>query len=482
MKKMINKIKNEASKDIVVIGDLMLDEYVMGEVSRISPEAPVPVLKEQSREFSFGGATNVAANCAHVGCNVHIIGLLGRGDSAGEKLLSMLAEKKIFVDGIVLSSERLTTRKKRIVSNNQQLLRIDTEETKLLSVQERDRLVCNIHSIIKNDSVVLISDYSKGVIDREIVKEILICAEACNAVVIADPKGPNFDKYKGVHYIKPNLKEFNQMVDCFGLKKTDSLIDNGRRICEKLQLSGLIVTLGEKGLQFVSHDREIFVKACKREVYDITGAGDTVLAFLAVGFSHSFPIEESIRLANAAAAISVSHHKTYSVGLDELYSFESGEKVFYDWSALKSELERVRLEKKKIVFTNGCFDLLHKGHIFLLNEAKKRGDILVVALNTDESVSRYKGPGRPIKDLSERATIMSAIGVVDYVVTFDQDTPKELIEFLKPDVLIKGGDYKVETIAGYDFVRSYGGEVDVVDYQQGFSTSNIVKSLSIRGS
>ena len=481
MKHLVQILKNSGPKEVVVVGDLMLDEYIIGDVTRISPEAPVPVFREKEERASFGGAANVAANCKHVGCNVHMIGVIGDSDSSGKKLVSMSLDKNICVDGVILSPDRVTTRKKRVVAQQQQLLRIDTEDTFALTSYEQDKIICHIHTVIKSGSVVLISDYAKGVVDEQIVQEVLTRAEVCGSIVIVDPKGPNFDKYKGVHYIKPNLKEFNQMVDFFDLKQGEEfMIENGRKICELLQLKGLIVTMGEKGLQFISKDRDDFYQATKREVFDITGAGDTVLAFMAVGLAHGFSIDQSIKLANRAAGVAVSHHQTYSVSVDELLDIgpELDEKIFMEWGRLEKELEWLRNEKKKkIVFTNGCFDLLHSGHIYLLQEAKKRGDILVVAINTDESVSRFKGPGRPIKTFSERARIMASIDVVDYVVAFEQDTPRELIEALKPDVLIKGGDYKIEKIAGYDAVTSYGGKVETVEFKHGLSTSNLVKSV-----
>jgi len=477
---LVQILKKADAKNIVVIGDLMLDEYLVGHVGRISPEAPVPVLREERRDFSFGGATNVAINCRRVGCSVHMIGLIGDRDQTGKNLLSMLIEKDVFIDGVVKSPNRVTTRKKRIVAQQQQLIRIDAEETHELSKYERDNLICNIHTIIKPGYLIVVSDYAKGVIDRQIIEEIIARASVCGSVIVVDPKGPYFDKYRGVHYLKPNLSEFCQMIRHFDLNPEDSIVINGRKICELLQLRGLIITMGEEGLSFVSPESDVFYSAHKREVYDITGAGDTILAFLSVGLAHGFSVSQSLRLANLAASIAVSHHKTYAVGLDELLEDRKGaiEKICNDWRSLKEVTDWLRSEqKKKVVFTNGCFDLLHSGHIFLLQEAKKRGDILVVALNTDESIKRYKGEDRPIKTLKERAKIIAAINVVDYVVFFDQDTPAKLINYLKPDVLIKGGDYQVERIVGYDVVTSYGGRVETIAYQEGLSTTGLVQSM-----
>lgn len=479
MRSIIQALKNNIAKDIVVIGDVMLDEYVHGSVDRISPEAPVPVLREEHYECSFGGAANVAANCKHIGCNVSLIGIVGMNDDEGKSLISMLADKKINTDGIVRSADRGTTSKMRIVSQGQQLLRIDDEDTRVLNEVEKDALACNIHTIIKSGSTVVISDYSKGLIDRSVIKEIIARATHCGSCIIVDPKGPDFEKYKGVHYIKPNLKEFGQMVSCFKLSLDDSLVENARRICQILSLQGLIVTMGEKGMHFITSDRDTFYAAHRQEVYDVTGAGDTVLAFLSTGIANGLPFESSLNLANKAASIAVSHHKAYAVGLDELLDedVETTDKVFWKWDRLKRELDFLKNEKnKKVVFTNGCFDLLHSGHIYLLQEAKKRGDILVVALNTDESVRRFKGENRPIKTLTERVNIIAAIDVVDYVVTFDENTPYKLIDYLKPNVLVKGGDYKIEDIAGYDVVTEGGGSVEVVNYKIGLSTSSLVQA------
>jgi len=485
VKKIIDSLGVAEQKSVAIIGDLMLDEYVFGSVDRISPEGPVPVFKELKRDFSLGGAANVASNCRRVGCRVDLIGLVGHDDWCGEKVLSMLFEKKIFTRGVVKSRTRKTTRKKRVVAQGQQMLRIDTEENGRLSLAERDSLICNIHTIIRPGATVLVSDYAKGVVDREIIREILVRARACDSTVIVDPKGPFFDKYKGVNYVKPNLKEFYQMVDFWGLNRERSIEENGIIICKKLELQGLIVTMGDKGIKIISSDLVKSYAAYKKEVYDITGAGDTVIAFLSVGLACGLSLDESIRVANMAASVAISYHKTHAVSLEELFesTVSSDKKIENDWQRLGNELEWLREKKnKKIVFTNGCFDLLHSGHIFLLEEAKKRGDILVVGLNSDDSIRRLKGAGRPVKILSERSKILSSIDVVDFVVAFENDTPKELIEFLKPDVLVKGGDYKREEIVGYDIITSYGGDVEIIDFQEGVSTTKLVEKVFTRGS
>jgi D-beta-D-heptose 7-phosphate kinase/D-beta-D-heptose 1-phosphate adenosyltransferase len=480
MKKIVTQLKNGGIKDVLVIGDIMLDEYIIGDVERISPEAPVPVVKEGHREWSLGGAANVAANCRHIGFNVTLIGVVGDSDSAGQKLCTLLHDHGILTEGIVKSRHRITTSKKRIMARNHQLVRIDNEETVSLRPPEYIEVKKQIDSFLKPGVIVLISDYAKGVIDPALLSYTIDRAHAQDCLVVVDPKGPNFNKYMGVDYIKPNLKEFNQMVTHLGIQASLSFIEKGRVLCELLKLKGLFVTLGEKGIQYISAQEEIYGPACSREVYDLTGAGDTVCAFLALGLANNLTIFDCLRLANRAAAVAVSHVKTYAVSLEELVDRESEptEKIFNDWMALKIEIDWLRSENKKVVFTNGCFDIIHAGHVHLLKEAKKLGDILVVALNTDDSVKRLnKGPERPINTLTDRAAVIAALGVVDFVVSFDQDTPQALIDYVRPDVLVKGGDYSIQSIIGAKTVLSYGGSVHVLDLVPHKSTTRIVTKI-----
>jgi len=479
MKKLISYLKTQRPCNILVIGDVMLDEYSIGSVSRISPEAPVPVVRQESQEWSLGGAANVAANCTYIGCNVSLIGVVGLNDFEGQKFVSLLADHKIVTDGIVRSETRVTTTKRRVMAQAQQLVRVDYETQQPLSAQEFELVTERIERFLVPGSIVLISDYAKGVITEDLMEFVRIKARERNCMIMVDPKGVKFDRYAHVDYIKPNAKEFDQMLQAFGLNRADTLEHNGRLICQKLGLRGLVVTLGENGIAYI--DRYSFIQSpsLKREVFDLTGAGDTVFAFLALGFANNLSVEDCLKLANNAASVAVSHLKTYPVSLDELIdrTSESDEKIYTDWAALKIDLDWQRADGKKVVFTNGCFDIMHPGHISTLKEAKKCGDILVVALNTDDSVRRFKGPSRPINNLEHRQIMMAALGLVDYVVTFDQDTPYDLIAYLKPDVLVKGGDYKKESVAGYDVVTSYGGTVCIVDYVDGVSTTLIVKSI-----
>ncbi len=479
MKKIINRLRAAGSKHVVIIGDIMLDEYSIGSVGRISPEAPVPVLKEESREWCLGGAANVAANCKHIGCDVSLIGVIGASDSAGDRTISMLHELKVSTAGIVRSHDRVTTHKKRFLAKNHQLLRMDSEADNELMHREYIEVIDRIDALLRPGSVILVSDYAKGVATPALMAHVVKRSRDLGCTVLVDPKGPDFKKYYGVDYIKPNAKEFAQMVSFFQLPAEQNMEENGRALCQLLALKGLMITLGEKGIMFVSPELSFISPGNRLEVFDLTGAGDTVFAFLALGLAHDLPMKDCLRVANRAAAVAVSHLKTYAVSLDEIVdrSLEPTEKIYYDWAPLKIELDWQRADGKRVILTNGCFDILHPGHIHTLKEAKKLGDILVVALNTDASVQRLKGPSRPVNNLEYRATMMSAIGFVDFVVAFDQDTPQALIEYLRPDVLVKGGDYKRESIVGYDIVTSYGGDVFIIDYVPGVSTTGFIERL-----
>lgn len=482
MKEMINKIKNAAPKNVVVIGDIMLDEYLFGSATRISPEAPVPVVKEVERSWCLGGAANVAANCRHIGLNTTLVGVMGDDDVSGRKIISLMNDLSIKTDGIVKSSSHLTTRKQRIMVDKHQMLRIDVESDIPLSLTEEEDLCIRYDAMLTPGAIVLISDYGKGVINQRVVAYIVQQAKAKECRVLVDPKGPDFNKYRGVDIIKPNLKEFNQMISFFGLSHQDSLISNARRMCKLLMLKAMVITLGDKGIHLVTPKEILHVPAVRREVFDLTGAGDTVFAFLALGLLHECSYDMCLRLANAAASVAVSHVKTYAVSLDELIDrqIEPSEKVFSNWASLKIELDWLRADGRKVVFTNGCFDILHSGHIHTLRQAKRYGDILVVGLNSDASVRRLKGCSRPINPIEERAAVLSALGCVDFVVIFDEDTPLALIDYLRPNVLVKGGDYVGKNIFGSEIVLASGGSVEVVPYIQGRSTTRVIELVKER--
>lgn len=491
MKEIIDQLKSMKKREILVVGDVMLDEYIIGNAERISSEAPIPVVREQSHDYCIGGAGNAAANCLEIGFKVTVVSLINDTDFAGQKIISLLKEAKMPTSGLVKSKERRTTHKKRIVAKNQQLLCLDAEDAKSLTKNEFKSACEKIDLLLKPGMIVLISDYDRGFITQELVSYIIKRASMINCVVMVDPSGPDYSKYKGSHYIKPNLKEFNEMLDCLKLRSSDDLIKNALEVCKMLQCNGLFITMGENGIKFVSPDLLAHAPTQVKEICGLAGAGDTVFAYLALGISCNLPIDTCLRLANKAAAIAISHVRTYSVGLDELIDkdIEFSEKIFTEWSHLKIELDWQNLGKKNVVFTSGCFDILHAGHVYLLKEAKKLGDILVVGLNSDESIKRLgKAVGRPINSFINRATVIAALGSVDFVVEFDQSSPKTLLEYLKPDVFVKGGDYNLDNaseselikkfIDECDAVKKYGGVIKTINLLPGFSTTNIIKKIN----
>ncbi len=481
MKEIINYLKTCQKRDVLVVGDVMLDEYLFGHVERISSEAPIPVVREQSYEYCLGGAGNTALNCFEIGLNTTLLSLVGKEDFSGQKILSLLKRANMPVDGVIESSERQTTLKKRVVVKNQQLICIDSECTDPLSKDELNSVIEKVDKLLKSRMVVLISDYDRGFVTPELLSYIISKARSLDCLILVDPSGPDYLKYKGANYIKPNAKEVSEMIQSFGLSESDDIEVNARHICSLLDLDGMFVTLGEKGIKFVSKEKIISIPTQAKEIYGVVGAGDTVFAFIALGLSSNLSPEVYLKLANKAAAVAISHVKTYAVGLDELVDrdTEYTEKIFNDWAHLKIELDWQSMGKKKVVFTNGCFDILHAGHVHLLKEAKKLGDFLVVALNSDESVKNLgKGPGRPINSLKDRAEVIAALGVVDFVVSFDQHTPEELLKYLQPDVFVKGGDYNANSMVGSDIVKSYGGVVKTIQFLSGFSTTQIVKKIN----
>jgi D-beta-D-heptose 7-phosphate kinase/D-beta-D-heptose 1-phosphate adenosyltransferase len=486
MKEIINYLKTCHKRDVLVIGDVMLDEYLFGRVDRISSEAPIPVVREQSYEHCLGGAGNTALNCSEIGLNTTLLSMIGIGDFAGQKILSLLKNSNMPINGIVESSERQTTLKKRVVVKNQQLICIDSEFTDPLSKNELNATIERFDKLLQPGMTVLISDYDRGFITPELLEYVIFKAKSLDCLILVDPSGPDYLKYKGVNYIKPNAKEFSEMISAFGLNESDDIELNAKNICTLLDLDGIFVTLGEKGIKFISTDKIISIPTQAKEIYGVVGAGDTVFAFIALGLSSNLSPEVYLNLANRAAAVAIAHVKTYAVGLDELVDRETEytEKIFNDWATLKIELDwqsmrQASMGKKRVVFTNGCFDILHAGHVYLLKEAKKLGDILVVGLNSDASVrSLGKAPGRPINTLKDRAEVIAALGVVDFVVSFDQYTPEELLKYLKPDVFVKGGDYDADTMVGSEIVKNYGGVVKTIQYLSGFSTTQIVKKIN----
>ncbi len=465
---------------IVVAGDVMLDIYHWGEVDRISPEAPVPVVRVRKKTYTLGGAGNVALNLAGLGCAVSLVGVRG-DDIAGSMVSKLLAEKGI-EDKVAVMPDFPTTTKTRVVGQGQQLLRLDEEVLQQLSADVEEKLLADFESLLGEAAAVILSDYNKGIFSGGLTEVFIARCAAAGVPLFVDPKGEDWSRYAHATCVTPNRREFQQV--CRTASMDPALFEEqGRQLLQRFDLGYLLVTRGGAGMSLFGKDIATqHFPAEAREVFDVSGAGDTVVSVAAAAFGCGLAMEDSARLANHAAGIVVEKVGTSPVSLLELEAAlrlkrsRQGDKLFDREEAVTL----VRLWQKRgqrVVFTNGCFDLLHTGHVKLLHAAAKEGDKLVVGINSDESVQRLKGPGRPVLPEKERAAMLSAIGGVDMVVLFTEDTPRELIAAVKPEVLVKGGDYTPETVVGGDIVKEYGGRVCLVPLKEGFSTTNIINSV-----
>ncbi|WP_321276026.1 bifunctional D-glycero-beta-D-manno-heptose-7-phosphate kinase/D-glycero-beta-D-manno-heptose 1-phosphate adenylyltransferase HldE [Thiomicrorhabdus indica] len=459
---------------ILVIGDVMLDQYWSGPSERVSPEAPVPVVKIKNDEVRLGGAANVALNLKALGAQVEIAGVIGK-DSAGEELTNALNQYGISTHFYLGSTP--TIRKLRILSRHQQLLRMDFEET----LPPEDSLIFTTQTLplLKNFDLVLISDYGKGCLNE--VQRLIQKSNELQIKTFIDPKGDCYEKYRGATLIKPNQSEFCQITGSFNDENDFDI--KAAHLIEKLKIEHLLVTRSEHGMALFGKTNTPYKIATRaQDVYDVTGAGDTVIATLAAAFANGKNLQESVNLANMAAGIVVAKVGTATASIAELNDqFSQSQRhqgyVSPSKEQLKELVEQAQQQGQKVVFTNGCFDILHSGHVRYLDEAAKQGDKLIIAVNTDESVQTLKGPSRPIIPLENRMELLASLSFVDWVVPFSEETPRDLICYLQPDVLVKGGDYQPHEIAGCDCVWENGGEVKILSFWDGFSTSNIVERI-----
>jgi len=471
---------------ILVVGDLMLDCYYWGDVHRISPEAPVPVVRVNEKTFSLGGAGNVAANLAGLGCNATVIGLIGR-DEAAERIRKMLADMGV-ASGCLDDTGRPTITKTRIMASKQQVVRLDEEDGRAIDAAVAHRLFESVDAILDRVDAVVLSDYGKGMFTSGSLVPLLITAcRKRGRPVFVDPKGSNWQHYAGATCITPNTAELERVAGA-SVKTRENLVPTAGKIRTQLDLDWLLVTRGPRGMAlFGEKDDPLIIAARSREVFDVSGAGDTVIATLAACVAAKMAFGDAAAVANAAAGIVVAKLGTQPVRWPELETVlrddRRSEPASTTWKVSDMEdavsrLTRWRQADQRIVFTNGCFDLLHPGHVSLLHQARKLGDRLVVGLNTDASIQRLKGPQRPILPGADRAAILSALEDVDMVVFFDEDTPLNLIGRLKPDILVKGADYRIEDVVGRDLVESYGGRVRLVEILEGHSTTAIARKIS----
>jgi len=459
---------------VLVAGDSMLDRYWHGETSRISPEAPVPVVHVGNAEERAGGAGNVALNVAALGGQATVTGLVGE-DEAGASLAKLLGGAQVRCDFEALDSGRTIT-KLRVISRHQQLIRLDFEDG--FSAAESVRVLPRFAAQLDACDVVVLSDYGKGTLAA--VQDFIQAARTAGRPVLVDPKGTDFHRYRGATLITPNMHEFEAVVG--SCANDEEVVARGEALMRELGLDALLVTRSENGMTLLQQDRAaLHLPTQAREVFDVTGAGDTVIATLATALGAGRALEDATALANLAAGVVVSKLGTATASVLELRRAmrEQNELVrgIVDEDQLLALMREAREHGEKVVMTNGCFDILHAGHVAYLEQARELGDRLVVAVNTDESVRDLKGPDRPVNTLERRMRMLAALSCVDWVVPFAEDTPTRLICRLAPDVLVKGGDNDPDAIPGGECVREAGGEVKVLTYIEGLSTTGIIDSI-----
>ncbi len=470
---------------VLVVGDLMLDRYLWGDVRRISPEAPVPVLRLTRETEVAGGAANVARNLVGLGLDVAIGGVVGT-DAAGERLRGLLAADGVEVEALVTAADRPTTTKTRVVGDHQQMLRIDAEVTDPIGVEVQDRLFVAVATQLQHARVLLLSDYAKGVLGPALCGRLIAAARSRGVPVLVDPKGMDFDRYRGATLITPNRSEL-ALATGHPVDDLDGLLGAAVKERDLLGLDWLVVTLGELGMALVGaasgQPAVERIPAVAREVFDVSGAGDTVIATFAAAISVGLEPLDAAHLANLAAGVVVGRVGTAAVNAADLQVAIGDERALEQAGkvcGLDAALARVaewRARGEQVVFTNGCFDLLHVGHVAYLEQAKRCGQRLVIGLNTDRSVRALKGPSRPVIGEADRARVLAALEAVDAVILFDEPTPLRLIKTLRPDVLAKGADYRPDQVVGAAEVQGWGGRLVLVDLVDERSTSAIIERL-----
>lgn len=470
----MKNFKNKSPK-ILVIGDLMIDKYLWGVSERISPEAPVQIIDIDNETTLLGGAGNVVNNLKQLGALVDVISVIGVCEIANE-LSKLLKDINVETKYLVKQKNRICSKKTRIIASQQQVVRYDRESSEDIDLKSINKIIEIFRDIVSQYELILLSDYGKGILTNQLTQSLIRIANDNNKKVLIDPKGINYEKYSGAYLLTPNKKEASEATR-INIIDNNSLEHAIKKLKLECNISISLITLSEGGIATFDNKLRIFPTIAK-EVFDVTGAGDTVLASLGFALACNLDINEAVKFANLAAGVVVGKIGSATASLSEISEYESrinkssiqNIKSFEAISLLSNEFKS---NNKKIVFTNGCFDLMHSGHISYLESAKNYGDILIVGLNSDQSVKALKGPKRPINNQKDRAHILASLKVVDYVVIFDEDTPYNLIKMIGPDILIKGGDYEKHEIAGYDIVD----EVRVVNFIEGKSSTEIIEKI-----
>lgn len=479
----ISFFKHLSDKKMLVVGDVMLDRYWHGDSQRISPEAPVPVVKIAAHDDKVGGAANVARNIAHLDGRVTLMGIVGEDENAA--LLDELLAQESVDSAMIRQKQQPTITKLRVISRHQQVVRLDFEER--FHPEHAQTLKERFATSVADFDFVVFSDYNKGSLDD--VSEMIQIARQHQKPVLVDPKSDDLNKYRGATVITPNLKEF--VMAGGETESEETIVRSARRIMQECEIDSILLTRSEQGMSMITRDSKIDMPAQVLEVSDVTGAGDTVIATLSIMLAAGCPVDEAAKIANLAAGIVVAKLGAATVSPEELYKAANKALFASRQSHYQTPVEDVlkhihfaKLSGEKIVFTNGCFDILHAGHVHYLEQAKALGDRLVVGLNTDASVSRLKGASRPVNSFENRATVLTGLASVDWVIPFGEqngdqydDTPFTLIQQILPDILVKGGDYQIEQIVGADLVQQNGGEVAVIEFLDGCSTTRIIEKI-----
>ncbi len=458
---------------VLIVGDLMLDRYWHGSTKRISPEAPVPVVKVEQSEERPGGAGNVALNIASLGGSASLLGVTGN-DEAADLLKARLQANQVSCD-IISLNDFTTITKLRVISRHQQLIRLDFEEH---SYQfEPQLLLEHFQQQLQQHNVIVLSDYDKGTLQN--AQQFIQLAKSLNKKVIADPKGQDFSKYQGAYLLTPNMSEFEAIVGY--CENDDVLVEKAHTLREKLDIHALLITRSEKGMSLIDNLGHHHLPTQAHDVFDVTGAGDTVVAVTALAIAAGMSLMDAVQLANIAASIVIAKLGTATVNTKELNTalreMTTLQRGIVDEEHLLSLISDAQEHGEKVIMTNGCFDILHAGHVAYLQQAKKLGDRLVVAVNDDASIKRLKGEERPVNTMERRMQVLAGLSCVDWVVGFYEDTPTRLICRLQPDVLVKGGDNDPQLIPGGDCVRENGGQVLVMDYLDNCSTTGLIRSI-----
>ena len=464
------------SPNILVIGDLMIDHYLWGDCNRISPEAPVQVIDLKEETSSLGGAGNVVNNLKTLGAHVDVLTVVGDCENTTH-LKKLLNQIKVRTNFLITEKNRVTSKKTRVISSNQQVVRYDNESIDDISKTSESKLLKTFHKIINEYDVLLLSDYGKGVLTDSLTKKVIQASKKLRIKTLIDPKGKDFSKYSGAHLITPNKREA-ELATGIKISDNNSLKNAIKKLKQTLNLDISMITLSEEGIAIYDKGLKIF-PATVRSVFDVTGAGDTVLSSLGFALAINNDINLAAKLSNLAAGVVVGKIGSATASMNEIIEYESSlhksssDVHIKDWDEIQSLVNDFKIQKKKIAFTNGCFDIVHSGHIRYLEKSKTFADILIVGINSDKSVSKLKGSSRPINTEKDRAFIIAALECVDYVVIFEEDTPEKLIKLISPDILVKGSDYKKSEVVGNEYVD----DVRLVQLVEGKSTTNIIEKI-----